>query len=165
MELTLVQPVEFLSLSDMILDVYNSVYRNKFTEIRERRRKGKTVKPSEVAKIREGLMEGLEEYNSVSLFIVDPHRSIMEYGKERLRLSDEVDALKSLLEELGDMARTFYEEEISRKQTILTAYFGVFGALGSLLLLPQPFNVAATAAFLLYPTYELLSSLYRRVKG
>jgi len=73
-----------LSLSDMILEVYNSVYRNKFEEIRERRRRGETVKPSEIAEIREGLMEGLEEYNNVSLFRVDPHRSIMEYGKERL---------------------------------------------------------------------------------
>jgi len=164
-ELFLVQPVEFLSLSDMILKVYNSVYRNMFKEIRERRKRGETVKPSEIAKIRESLMEGLEEYNNVLLFRSDPERSIMEHGKEKLRLSDKVDTLKSLLEELGDMARTLYDEEISRKQTILTAYFGVFGALGSLLLLPQPFNVVVTAAFLLYPIYELLSSLYRRVKG
>jgi hypothetical protein len=115
--------------------------------------------------IREGLIDGLEEYNNVSLFKADPNRSIMEYGKERLGLSDKVDALKSLLQELSDVARTLYDEEISRKQTILTAYFGVFGALGSLLLLPQPFNIAVTVAFLSYPIYELLSSLYRRVKG
>ena len=164
-ELDLVQPMEFLSLSDMILRVYTSVYRSKFKDLRERRRRGETVRPSEVMEIREKLMDGLEEYNNVSLFIKDPNRSIMEYGKERFRLSDEVDALRSLLEELSDMARTLYEEEISRKQTILTAYFGMFGALGSLLLLPQPFNVVATAAFLLYPTYELLSFLYRRMKG
>jgi hypothetical protein len=164
-EFVLVQPVEFLSLSDMILRAYTSVCRSKFEEIRERRKRGETVKPSEIAKIREGLMEGLEEYNNVSLFIEDPRRSIMEHGKERLRLSDRVDMLKSLLEELDDMARTLYEEEISRKQTILTAYFGVFGALGSLLLLPQPFNVAVTVAFLSYPIYEFLSFLYRRVKG
>jgi hypothetical protein len=164
-ELILVQPVEFLLLSHMILRVYTSVCRNKFEEIRERRKRGETMKPSEIVEMREGLMEGLEEYNNVSLFRVDPNRRIMEHGKERLRLSDEVDMLKSLLEELDDMARTLYEEETSRKQTILTAYFGVFGALGSLLLLPQPFNIVVTVAFLLYPTYELLSSLYRRVKG
>jgi hypothetical protein len=104
-------------------------------------------------KIREGLMEGLEEYNNVLLFGVDPHRSIMEHGKERLGLSDEVNVLKSLLQELDDMARTLYEEEtlkkqeefsraqvelaarqedLSRKQVLLTILFGVFGAFQAL---------------------------------
>jgi hypothetical protein len=82
MELSLVQPAEFLLLSEKILDVYTSVCRSKFEEIKERRRKGETVKPSEVAEIREGLVEGLEEYNNVSLFIVDPYGSIMEQGKK-----------------------------------------------------------------------------------
>jgi hypothetical protein len=134
--------MEFLSLSEMILRVYTSVYRNKFEEIKERRKRGETVKPSEIAKIREGLVEGLEEYNNVLLFRADPHRSIMEHGKERLGLSDEVNILKSLLEELDDMARTLYEEEtlkeqvelaarqedLSRKQVLLTILFGMFGA-------------------------------------
>jgi hypothetical protein len=57
---------------------------------------------------------------------------IMECGKERLKLSDRVEELKSLLEELGDMARTIYEEEaikkqieLSRKQILLAMLFGV----------------------------------------
>ncbi|RSN76657.1 MAG: hypothetical protein DSO07_09620 [Thermoproteota archaeon] len=81
-ELTLVQPMEFLSLSDMILDVYTSVYRNKFEEIRERRRRGETVKPSEIAEIREGLMDGLEEYRNVSLFRVDPLEESWSKGRK-----------------------------------------------------------------------------------
>ncbi|WP_125670692.1 hypothetical protein [Candidatus Methanodesulfokora washburnensis] len=148
-ELDLVQPVEFLSLSEMILNVYTSVCRNKFEEFRERRRKGEIVRPSEIEEIRKGLTDGLEEYRNVSLFIKDPSRSIMEHGKERLRLSDKADALKSLLEELDDMSRTLYEEEtlkkqedfskaqvelgarqedLSRKQVLLTILFGIFGA-------------------------------------
>jgi hypothetical protein len=54
-ELALVQPMEFLVLSDMILDVYTSVYQNKFEEV-EKRREGKVVKPSEIEEIKEGLM-------------------------------------------------------------------------------------------------------------
>jgi hypothetical protein len=45
----------------------------------------------------------------------------MECGKERLKLSDRVEELKSLLEELGDMARTIYEEEAIKKQIELAA--------------------------------------------
>jgi hypothetical protein len=45
----------------------------------------------------------------------------MECGKERLKLSDRADVLKSLLEELGDMARTIYEEEAIKKQIELAA--------------------------------------------
>jgi hypothetical protein len=81
-EFILVHSVEFLLLSDMILDVYTSVYRNKFEELRERRRREETVRPSEIAEIRKDLMYGLEEYNSISLFSMDPDRSIMEYGKK-----------------------------------------------------------------------------------
>jgi hypothetical protein len=188
-ELTLVQPVEFLSLSDMILEVYNSVYRNKFEEIRERRRRGETVKPSEIAEIREGLMEGLEEYNNVLLFGVDPHRSIMEHGKERLGLSDEVNVLKSLLQELDDMARTLYEEEtlkkqedfsraqvelaarqedLSRKQVLLTILFGVFGAFQALEYLepklgfPYALAVTLTIFALIYLFYY---KLYPYIRG
>jgi hypothetical protein len=54
-ELALVQPMEFLVLSDMILDVYTSVYQNKFEEVKKRR-EGKVVKPSEIEEIKEGLM-------------------------------------------------------------------------------------------------------------
>lgn len=167
-ELSLVQPMEFLSLSDMILEVYTSVYRSKSKEIKERRRGGETVRPSEVMEIREGLMDGLEEYNNVSLFIKDPERSIMEYGKRRLRLSDKVNMLKYLLEELGDVARTLYEEDISKTQTMLTVLFGAFGVfqasevLGPLLGLPNA--IIITSAILLpYPIYKL-SSLYGRRK-
>jgi hypothetical protein len=62
----------------------------------------------------------------------------MECGKERLKLSDRADVLKSLLEELGDMARTIYEEEaikkqieLSRKQILLAMLFGVSSDLSS----------------------------------
>jgi hypothetical protein len=172
LELNLVLPAEFLALSDIILDAYISIYRNKREELKKRRKRGETVKPSEIMEIRDELMDGLEEYNNVSVFRVDPYRRVMEYGKERLGLQKIVNALLSGLQELSEMARTLYDEEISKKQTdisrkhaALTAYFGVFGALGSLLLLPQPFNVVVTVASLSYPVYELLSSLYRRMKG
>jgi hypothetical protein len=166
-ELALVQPVEFLLLSDMILRVYTSVYRNKFEEIRERRRRGETVKPSEVAKIREGLMDGLEEYNNVSLFRVEPHRSIMGHGKERLRLSDEVNVLKSLLEELDGMVRALYEEETLKKQIILATLFGLFGIFQALEFLEPKLGilkaiVMTSAIFLPYPIYELISYLHRK---
>jgi hypothetical protein len=191
-ELILVQPVEFLSLSGMILRVYTSVYRNKFREFRERKKRGEIVRPSEVAEIREGLMDGLEEYNNVSLFIKDPERSIMEHGKERLRLSGEADALKSLLKELDDMARTFYEEEalkeqvelaarqedLSRKQVLLTILFGVFGAFQALEYLEPklgfPYALAVTLAiftliylfyYKLYPYIRGKLHLFRRKKA
>jgi hypothetical protein len=167
-ELILVKPMEFLLLSEMILRVYTSIYRNKFEEIKERRKRGETVKPSEIEEIREGLMEGLEEYNNVSLFRVDPHRSIMEQGKKRLRLSDMVDTVKSLLEELDDMARTLYEEEtlrehinLSRKQVLLTILFGIFGAFQALAYFEPKigflYALAVTSAILLlsYLFYEL----------
>ncbi|TDA41683.1 MAG: hypothetical protein DSO07_03265, partial [Thermoproteota archaeon] len=190
-ELDLMQPMEFLLLSDMILDVYTSVYRNKFREVRKRRR-GETVKPSEIAEIREGLMEGLEEYNNVSLFIVDPNRSIMEHGKERLGLSDKVNVLKSLLEELNDMFRTLYEEEtlkeqvelavrqedLSRKQVLLTILFGVFGAFQAMEYLEPklgfPYVLAVTLTifaliclfyYKLYPYIRGKLHLFRRKKA
>jgi hypothetical protein len=175
----------------MILDVYTSVYRNKFREVRKRRR-GETVKPSEIAEIREGLMEGLEEYNNVSLFIVDPNRSIMEHGKERLGLSDKVNVLKSLLEELNDMFRTLYEEEtlkeqvelavrqedLSRKQVLLTILFGVFGAFQAMEYLEPklgfPYVLAVTLTifaliclfyYKLYPYIRGKLHLFRRKKA
>jgi len=101
--------------------VYTSVYQNKFEEVKKRRREGKVVKPSEIEEIKEGLMYRLEEYRNVSLFIIKLNRDIMECGKERLKLSDRADVLKSLLEELGDMARAIYEEEVIKKQIELAA--------------------------------------------
>jgi hypothetical protein len=136
------------------------------------------VKPSEVAEIREGLMDGLEEYNNVSLFSMDPHRSIMEHGKERLRLSDKVNVLKSLLEELDDMARTLYEEEFSRKQVLLTILFGVFGAfqaleylepklgfLPALALTLAIFILICLSYYKLYPYVRGKLHLFRRKKA
>jgi hypothetical protein len=168
-ELLLVRPMEFLSLSDMILDVYTSVYRNKFKEIKERRKRGETVKPSEIAEIREGLMEGLEEYSNVSLFMTDPEESIMEYGKERLGLSDKVGTLKSLLEELDNMARTFYEEDLSRKQFLLAILFGIFGVFQALeylepkIGLSRAFAITLTIFILSYLLYGLYP--FRRKKS
>jgi hypothetical protein len=173
----------------MILRVYTSIYRNKFRELRERRRRGETVRPSEIAEIKEGLMEGLEEYRNVSLFIVDPERSIMEHGKEMLGLSGEVDTLKSLLKELDDMARTFYEEEalkkqeefsraqvelaarqedLSRKQVLLTILFGIFGAFQALEYLEPKLGflyaltVTLTIFTLIYLSYY---KLYPYIRG
>jgi hypothetical protein len=119
-ELLVVLPTEFLQLSDMILNVYTSVYRNEFGELRKRRRRGEPVRPSEIMKIREELMDGLEEYNNVSVFAAVPYRKIMEYGKERLMLSDKVNMLLSGLQELSDIARTCYEEEVLRNQESLS---------------------------------------------
>jgi hypothetical protein len=171
-ELNLVLPMEFLLLSDRILDVYISIYRSKLAELRERRRRGEAMKPSEIIEIREELMYGLEEYNNVLFFVKDPHRKIMEHGKESLMLSRKVNTIISGLQELSDMVRTFYEEEIlrrqeglSRMQTILTVLFGIFGVfqalefLGPMLGLPNAIAITSTI-FLPYPIYKLLSSLY-----
>jgi hypothetical protein len=188
-ELFLVIPTEFLALSDMILDAYTSVYRNKRDEFKERRRRGETVRPSEVMGIRDELTDGLEEYNNISVFRVDPFRGVMEYGKERLMLSKKVDILLSGLQELSDMARTFYEEEalkkqvelaarqedLSRKQVLLTILFGVFGAFQALEYLEPKlgflpaFAVTLTIFTLIYLCYKLYIRgklhLFRRKKA
>jgi hypothetical protein len=175
-ELSLVVPVEFLQLLNMILDIYISVYRNKFKELRERRRRGETVRPSEVMEIREELMHGLEEYNDVLFFATEPHKMIMEHGKERLMLSNKVNVLKSVLQELSDMARTFYEEEIlkkqedlSRRQEMLAILFGIFGVLFGgfqaleflepVIGLPNAIATIFATFPLLYPVYWFLSRL------
>jgi hypothetical protein len=194
-ELDLVHPMEFLLLSDMILNVYISVYRKKFEELKERRRRGEIVRPSEIAEIRGDLMNGLEEYNNVSLFRADPSRSIMGYGKERLRLSKKADVLKSGLKELSGMSRTFYEEEslkkqedfsraqvkllarqedLSRKQFLLTILFGVFGAFQAMEYLEPKLGflpalaVTLTIFTLIYLSYKLYIRgklhLFRRKK-
>jgi hypothetical protein len=175
MELILVQLMEFLQLFDFILDLYDNIYLNKRKKFMERRKRGEIIRPSEVMEIRDALVNVLEEYDNVSVFGADPNGRVMEYGKKRLMLSRRVDRLTLGLQELSDMARSLYEEEISRKQTsisvkhaLLTAYFGLFGAIEVLKPLwpvPEPLNTIAIAIFLSYPIYELLSFLYRRTKG
>jgi hypothetical protein len=177
-ELLLVLPVEFLQLSEMFLRAYISVYRRKSEELRERRERGERVRPSEVIKVREELMYGLEEYNNISVFAADPFRRIMEHGKERLRLSNEANVLIFGLQELSDMATTLYEEEtlrgqedLSRKQVILTILFGIFGAFQEMEFLEPKigllYAIAATCAtFLLsYPIYKLYLFIGRRKKA
>jgi hypothetical protein len=65
------------------------------------------------------------------------------------------------------MARTFYEENLSRTQVILTVLFGMFGVFQALEFLEPKiglFNaiVTAFAIFLPYPIYKLLSYLHGR---
>jgi len=139
---TLVAAMEFLQLSRMFLEVYISVYQRKSEEFWRRWERGESVRPSEVMEMRKELMYGLEEYNNISFYAEHPYIGIIEYGKERLGLSNKVNVLISGLQELSDMARTFYEEEalrnqenlskmqveFSKIQVVLAFFFGIFGA-------------------------------------
>jgi hypothetical protein len=159
-ELSLVNSLEFLQLSDMILDVHLSIYRNKLRELRKKRR----------GDVRESLMEGLEEYNILASE-EGPYGKIMKYGKERLGLSRKVSVLISGLQEL----RAYYEEEtlreqteLSRKQVLLTILFGVFGAFQALEYLepklgfPYALAVTLTIFILIYLSYY---KLYPYIRG
>jgi hypothetical protein len=159
-ELSLVNSLEFLQLSDMILDVHLSIYRNKLRELRKKRR----------GDVRESLMEGLEEYNILASE-EGPYGKIMKYGKERLGLSRKVSVLISGLQEL----RAYYEEEtlreqteLSRKQVLLTILFGVFGAFQALEYLEPKLGflpalaVTLTIFILIYLSYY---KLYPYIKG
>jgi len=137
-ELYLVLPTELLLLSTLVLDVYSSIYRDKFRDIKNRIKENKVVRPSEIVSVREELVNGLEEYNDILVFVKDPYERVMEHGKKGL--SRKVNALEYELQELSDMARAFYEEESLRKQedlsrtqtklafwqAVLTLLFGIF---------------------------------------
>jgi hypothetical protein len=125
--LNLVTPVEFLTLSDKILDVYDSFYRKKREKFQERKGRGEVVNPSEYMELRSELTEALEEYRNVAFFKVDPPRSILEYGKEVYRLREWEGVLRSALDELAELARTHYEERFAKSQLMLTVVFGIFG--------------------------------------
>jgi hypothetical protein len=124
---SLATPMEFLALSRKILDVYDSFFRKKREKFQERKRRGEAVNPSEYMELRSELTEALEEYRNVAFFIVDPPRSILEYGKEKHRLREWEDVLRSALEELAELARTHYEERFAKSQLVLTVVFGIFG--------------------------------------
>uniref|UniRef100_A0A7C1CGR3 Uncharacterized protein n=1 Tax=Thermofilum adornatum TaxID=1365176 RepID=A0A7C1CGR3_9CREN len=167
-ELPLIQTMEILVLSDMILRVYTSIYRNKFSMLKGRRRK--VMKPSEIAEMREDLLDALEEYRSVLLFTASINRRILEKGKERLELLDEADALRLVLQELDEIARTIYEEDISKTQAVLTVLFGISTVLPVAEVLEFVFGsiltklkaiIIASAIILPYPIYKL-SSLYEK---
>jgi predicted amino acid-binding ACT domain protein len=125
--LALVTPMEFLVLSDKILDVYDTFYHKKREKFQERKGRGEVVNPSEYMELRSELTEALEEYRNVGFFKVDPDRSILEYGKEVYRLTEWVDVLRSALDELAELARTHYEERFAKSQLMLTVVFGIFG--------------------------------------
>jgi len=130
--LILVTPVEFLMLSEKILDVYDSFYRKKRENFQERKRRGEVVNPSEYMELRSELTEALEEYKNVAFFNADPYRSILEYGKERYRLGEWEGVLRSALEELTELARTHYDEIISKTQIVWTLALGMFGFIATI---------------------------------
>jgi hypothetical protein len=125
--LSLATPVEFLELSDKILDVYDSFFRKKRKDFQERKGRGEVVNPSEYMELRNELTDALEEYRNVAFFIADPYRSILEYGKERYRLREREGVLRSALDELAELARTHYDERFAKSQLVLTVVFGIFG--------------------------------------
>jgi hypothetical protein len=130
--LLLVIPVEFLMLSYKILDVYDSSYRKKRENLQERKRRGEVVNPSEYIELRSELTEALEEYKNVAFFKADPLRSILEYGKEVYRLREYEGVLRSALEELAELARTHYDEIISKTQIVWTLALGMFGFIATI---------------------------------
>ncbi|MFZ8858392.1 MAG: hypothetical protein ACO2O1_09190 [Candidatus Caldarchaeales archaeon] len=125
--LSLATPVEFLALSDMILDVYDSFFRKKRKDFQERKGRGEVVNPSEYMELRNELTDALEEYRNVAFFNADPYRSILEYGKERYRLREWEGVLRSALDELAELVRTHYDERFAKSQLVLTVVFGIFG--------------------------------------
>jgi len=174
--LILTIPVEFLVLSRKILDVYDSFFRKKREKFQERKGRGEAVNPSEYMELRSELTEALEEYRNVAFFIVDPPRSILEYGKERYRLGEWEGVLRSALEELAELARTHYEESISntqltlaanqlelaKRQNEMTFVFGIFGIVSAIEIVATLFGlqgviyampVALMIAYLLYRRY------------
>jgi hypothetical protein len=179
--LILTIPVEFLVLSRKILDVYDSFFRKKREKFQERKGRGEAVNPSEYMELRSELTEALEEYRNVAFFIVDPPRSILEYGKERYRLGEWEGVLRSALEELAELARTHYEESISntqltlaanqlelaKRQNEMTFVFGIFGIVSAIEIVATLFGlqgviyavpVALMIAYLLYRRYMSSSS-------
>jgi hypothetical protein len=125
--LSLATPVEFLALSDKILDVYDSFFRKKREKFQERKGSGEVVNPSEYMELRNELTDALEEYRNVAFFKADPSRSILEYGKEVYRLREWEGVLRSALDELAELARTYYDERFAKSQLVLTVVFGIFG--------------------------------------
>jgi hypothetical protein len=130
--LRLSTPVEFLVLSGKILDVYDTFYHKKREEFQERKGRGEVVNPSEYMELRSELTDALEEYRNVAFFIVDPGRSILEYGKERHRLREWEGVLRSALEGLAELARTHYDEIISKTQIVWTLALGMFGFIATI---------------------------------
>jgi hypothetical protein len=178
---SLATPMEFLALSRKILDVYDSFFRKKREKFQERKRRGEAVNPSEYMELRSELTEALEEYRNVAFFIVDPPRSILEYGKGRYRLREWEGVLRSALEELAELARTHYEESISntqltlaanqlelaKRQNEMTFVFGIFGIVSAIEIVATLFGlqgviyavpVALMIAYLLYRRYMSSSS-------
>jgi hypothetical protein len=119
-------------LSYKILDVYDSSYRKKRENLQERKRRGEVVNPSEYIELRSELTEALEEYKNVAFFKADPLRSILEYGKEVYRLREYEGVLRSALEELAELARTHYDEIISKTQIVWTLALGMFGFIATI---------------------------------
>jgi hypothetical protein len=140
--LVLVTPVEFLMLSDKILDVYDSFYRKKRENFQERKRGGEAVNPSEYMELRSELTDALEEYRNVAFFIVDPPRSILEYGKEVYRLTEGENVLRSALDELAELAR----KRSARSQLLLTVLFGIFGIFTEIEFLEKLVGLTGAAA-------------------
>ena len=125
--LFLVNPVEFLMLWEVILDAYDSFYQRKLKEFEKRKSGGEVVSPSDYMVLRRELTDALEEYSNVFLYMVDPYRSILEYGKKTFRLTERVEKLRLALDELAETVRTHYEERITYSQLMMTFVFGVFG--------------------------------------
>jgi len=118
-ELYLVLPTELLLLSALVLNLYSSIYQDKFEKIKNMIKENKVVRSSEIVNIIEELEYGVEgSYNIFSVFVRDPYRIVMEHGEERL--SREVNKLEHKLQNLSSMARTFYEEESLRRQEFLS---------------------------------------------
>jgi hypothetical protein len=181
--LRLSTPVEFLVLSGKILDVYDTFYHKKREKFQGRKGRGEVVNPSEYMELRSELTDALEEYRNVAFFIVDPGRSILEYGKKRHKLREWEGVLRSALEGLAELARTYYEERFARSQLFLTILFGVFGisaVLEAIVTLTEFFekrvsiqgalemavvaNLALilTFLFLLYIIYNIYNIIYYR---
>ncbi len=129
---SLATPMEFLALSRKILDVYDSFFRKKREKFQERKRRGEAANPSEYMELRSELTEALEEYRNVAFYIVDPPRSILEYGKEVYRLREWEGVLRSALDELAELARTHYDEIISKTQIVWTLALGMFGFIATI---------------------------------
>ncbi|RSN71941.1 hypothetical protein [Candidatus Methanodesulfokora washburnensis] len=113
-------PVELSVLMEMMISTYYSYLMKKMKDIE------RTAQPSRIVSLRKEIEKGLDEYYNI-VTIEEPAITIIKHAREILRISEGVQAIKERLSVLDHYIRTRYEEEVTRKQEILTILLCVVG--------------------------------------
>jgi hypothetical protein len=114
-------PIELAVLMEMMISAYYFYLTEKMEMYSER-----NAPPSEIVLLRKEIEEGLDEYYNI-VTIEEPAITIIKHAREILRISEGVQAIKERLSVLDHYIRTRYEEEVTRKQEILTILLCVVG--------------------------------------